>query len=63
MTKLRSDLAEAEVDANNELVKIRKVLNDPTLEFRTLRQGPNNALEYLIEVSNKERRSIPKSCK
>jgi DNA mismatch repair protein MSH3 len=45
-----------EDDLEEELARIRKLLREPKLEFSTV-----SAIEYLVEVKNKDTAKVPKN--
>lgn len=45
-----------EDDLKEELARIRKLLREPKLEFATV-----SAIEYLVEVKNKDTAKVPKN--
>ncbi|KAF9919211.1 Mismatch repair protein msh3, partial [Linnemannia zychae] len=52
----RNDIIVTETDLQEELGRIRKLLREPKLEFSTV-----SAIEYLIEVKNKDTTKVPKN--
>ncbi|KAG0079540.1 Mismatch repair protein msh3 [Linnemannia elongata] len=52
----RNDIVTTEDDLKEELARIRKLLREPKLEFATV-----SAIEYLVEVKNKDTAKVPKN--
>ncbi|KAG0216738.1 Mismatch repair protein msh3 [Mortierella sp. NVP41] len=52
----RNDIIVTESDLNDELASIRKLLREPKLEFSTV-----SAIDYLVEVKNKDTAKVPKN--
>ncbi|KAG0296612.1 Mismatch repair protein msh3 [Linnemannia gamsii] len=52
----RNEIIVTEEDLKEELVGIRKLLREPKLEFSTV-----SAIEYLVEVKNKDTAKVPKN--
>ncbi|OAQ26028.1 hypothetical protein K457DRAFT_79658 [Linnemannia elongata AG-77] len=50
------DIVTTEDDLKEELARIRKLLREPKLEFATV-----SAIEYLVEVKNKDTAKVPKN--
>jgi DNA mismatch repair ATPase MutS len=59
LSELRGALLETEEQLQAELVRIRVILRQPTLAYRTLRTGPMSAIEHLIEVPAGSAQRIP----
>ncbi|KAG0378924.1 Mismatch repair protein msh3 [Mortierella sp. AD032] len=52
----RNDIIATENEFKEELTEIRKLLREPKLEFATV-----SAIEYLVEVKNKDTAKVPKN--
>ncbi|KAF9544712.1 Mismatch repair protein msh3 [Mortierella hygrophila] len=52
----RNDIVTTEDDLKEELVRIRKLLREPKLEFASV-----SGIEYLVEVKNKDTAKVPKN--